>query len=218
MQNARPSETLCATIGSFGHWLVGDVEGNAEFLAGYNNFNFSPNDLAGGTIDLTPVGIIIQGIEDLISFFDWLFGSDNPPPIPRQLRHARHPLYRVILGVPDGVIPDLVSAGKPEFCGDPQPCPNARPLSKDPARSSTPTQPNASSDCQRNVDNAEAACGILQGFFGIDVHVICPVAVGSCYSLPTPYTCGMALGTCGSAGLLDYWCYREITNAKAGCK
>ena len=52
--------------------------------------------------------------------------------IPRQLMHGRHPLYPVILGVSDGLIPTEASAGKPQFCGDPQPCPNARPLQKQP--------------------------------------------------------------------------------------
>jgi|GEM_PF-5907152 len=54
----------------------------------------------------------------------------SAPPTPRQLFHARHPLYPVILGVSDGLIPTEGSEGKPEFCGDPQPCPNTRPLQK----------------------------------------------------------------------------------------
>ena len=39
-------------------------------------------------------------------------GSSSPP-TPRQLLHGRHPLYPVILGVSDGLIPTEASAGNP---------------------------------------------------------------------------------------------------------
>ena len=74
----------------------------------------------------TVVDALVQGLLDLFG------GSDNPP-TPRKLLHGRHPLYPVILGVPEGEIPDEVSAGAPQFVGDPQPRPNARPLQKDPS-------------------------------------------------------------------------------------
>jgi hypothetical protein len=53
------------------------------------------------------VGAILGGIAYL--FEDLFGGSSNPPP-PRQLVYARHPLYPVILGVSDDLIPDQVSA------------------------------------------------------------------------------------------------------------
>jgi hypothetical protein len=75
-----------------------------------------------------PLAIIGGAIDFLVKFFEDLFGGGSTPEIPRQLRHKRHPLYPVILGFPDGLIPDEASKGKAEFCGDPQPRPNARPL------------------------------------------------------------------------------------------
>ena len=87
---------------SFGKWLAGDVEGNAESFAGFN-YNSSPSDLPGDVIDLTPaLPIIIKGIEDLVSFFDLPFGGGSSPPLPRQLHHGRHPLYDSILGIQGG--------------------------------------------------------------------------------------------------------------------
>ena len=50
-----------------------------------------------------PVGAIAEAIEELVSFFEWCFSAQ--PAIPRQLLHARHPLYPVIFGVQDGLIP-----------------------------------------------------------------------------------------------------------------
>lgn len=85
-----------------------------------------------GTSYFVQVGVIVQGIESLISFFDWLFGGPDNPPLPRQLRHGRHPLYPDILGVSDSLVPTEESAGKPQFCGDPQPC-GTPPLQKAPS-------------------------------------------------------------------------------------
>jgi hypothetical protein len=59
------------------------------------------NPLAGSVIGAA-VGAIVGGIA---SVFD-LFGGGGSPPTPRQLLHGRHPLYPVMLGVPDGLIPD----------------------------------------------------------------------------------------------------------------
>jgi len=56
-----------------------------------------------------PVQTIIQFFENIASFFDFLFGGGGSPPIPRQLTHARHPLYPVILGVSGGLIPTEAS-------------------------------------------------------------------------------------------------------------
>ena len=52
-----------------------------------------------GTSYFVPVGVIVQGVESLVSFFDWLFGGPDNPPTPRQLLHGRHPLYDGILGI-----------------------------------------------------------------------------------------------------------------------
>jgi hypothetical protein len=110
--------------GSFGQWVAGQ----------FNPFG-QPN--LGGLPDVTvtlegaqyvvPVGAIAQAIEELVSFFDWLLGGSDTPPIPRQLRHNRHPLYPVILGIQDGLIPDEMPAGPEETCGDLRIC-NIRPL------------------------------------------------------------------------------------------
>lgn len=66
--------------------------------------------------------LIGAAIGATVSFFEDLFGGGSAPPTPRQLLHAQHPLYPVILGVSDGVIPTEGSEGKPELCGDAQFC------------------------------------------------------------------------------------------------
>jgi hypothetical protein len=87
--------------------------------------------LTAGEVALGPPGWIAAAASGLFVLFDDLFGggSDNPAP-PRQLRHGRHPLYPVMLGVPDGLIPTMGSAGAPPICGDPHVC-NKCPLQKD---------------------------------------------------------------------------------------
>jgi hypothetical protein len=90
-----------------------------------------------------PLAIIGGGVDFLVNFFEDIFGGgESPPPIPRQLRHHRHPLYSVILGIPEGLIPDEVSGGRPPVCGDPWLCPT-RPLADDKVleipQASTPT-------------------------------------------------------------------------------
>ena len=56
------------------------------------------------------VGAIVGGIASLV---DDLFGGGSPP-TPRQLLHNRHPLYPVILGIQDGLIPDEAPSGNPQ--------------------------------------------------------------------------------------------------------
>jgi hypothetical protein len=63
---------------------------------------------------LIPVGEIAQAIEELVSFFEWLFGGSGAPPNPRKLLHGRHPLYPMILGIQKGLIPDEASAISPD--------------------------------------------------------------------------------------------------------
>ncbi|HEY9158954.1 MAG TPA: hypothetical protein VIO10_13580 [Candidatus Binatus sp.] len=55
-----------------------------------------------------------------MNFFEDIFGGSSEPPTPRQLMHGRHPLYPVILGFPNGLIPTEESAGT-KICGDPHP-------------------------------------------------------------------------------------------------
>jgi hypothetical protein len=51
-------------------------------------------------------GIIVTAALGLFDIFDAIFGGgSDTPPTPRQLRHGRHPLYRNILGVSDGLTP-----------------------------------------------------------------------------------------------------------------
>jgi hypothetical protein len=160
--------------------------------------------LAGGVIGAA-VGAIIGGIA---SVFEDLFGGGSPP-IPRQLRHQRHPLYPAILGLPAGLIPDEMSAGAPQIVGDPSPK-NAPPNSK--------STPAPSSDCEQNVNNAETLCMMGQAFLGPLLYAGCPLGARACCVAPAVYTCGMAVGLCGSAAALNYLCYRSITEAKAACK
>ncbi len=122
--------------GSFGSWLAGDEENNLENYFSFGNLGVSVGDSESGFI--VPVGAIAEIVEQWISFFDWLFGGGGPPPTPRKLLHQRHPLYPVILGVSYSLIPDEVSAGKCQFCGDAQPC-NVLEL---PTPTGTPTSPD----------------------------------------------------------------------------
>ena len=66
---------------------------------------------------------------------DYSEAGGGSPEIPRQSLHKRHPLYPVILGVSDGLIPTEASEGT-KICPDPGPS-TQRPLQ-------TPSaQPNA---------------------------------------------------------------------------
>ena len=77
--------------------------------------------LTAGEVAIPVVGWIAAVGTGLFELFDELFGGgSSEPPTPRQLRHQRHPLYPVILGFPDGLIPDQVSKGL-KVCGDPYP-------------------------------------------------------------------------------------------------
>lgn len=93
--------------GSFGHWYVGQLGPNSEL----GDIPDIPVPAAEGLYYWIPAGEIAQDIEELVSFFEWLFGGSSAPPTPRQLYHGRHPLYPVILGVQDGLIPTEVSDG-----------------------------------------------------------------------------------------------------------
>jgi hypothetical protein len=73
--------------------------------------------LTAGEVVLGPPGWIAAAASGLFVLFDDLFGGGgSSPQIPRQLRHGRHPLYPVMLGVPNGLIPTEASAGL-EICG-----------------------------------------------------------------------------------------------------
>ena len=81
---------------------------------------------------LTGAAIVASIIDGLVQgFLDLFGGGSSEPPTPRQLLHGRHPLYPVILGIPNGLIPTEKSEGL-KVCGDPHPS-SARPLPKDPA-------------------------------------------------------------------------------------
>ena len=91
-----------------------------------------------------PLAAIAAAVDFMVNFFEDLFGGSDNPPTPRQLLHGRHPLYPVILGIPPSLIPTEESEGKCKFCGDPSPCPNARPLQKKssaPSPAPTPAPP-----------------------------------------------------------------------------
>ena len=87
--------------GSFGHWYVGQLGPNSEL----GDIPDIPVPAAEGLYYWIPAGEIAQDIEELVSFFEWLFGGSSAPPTPRQLFHGRHPLYPQILGIQNGLIP-----------------------------------------------------------------------------------------------------------------
>ncbi len=78
---------------------------------------------------VAPLALIGGAIDFLVNFFEDIFGGSSSE-TPRQLLSRRHPLYPKIIGVSEDLIPDEAPSGKPEFCGDPQPC-RKRPLGKD---------------------------------------------------------------------------------------
>ncbi len=96
---------------SYWQWV-----GNQDLSNLEGNFYISSGNSEGGA-EYTPVGPIIQGIESLISFFEWLFGGGSSPPIPRQLMHRRHPLYAAILGILESLIPTEASPVSAIFAG-----------------------------------------------------------------------------------------------------
>ena len=100
--------------GSFGHWYVDNVL-NQPNLEGVPDV---PLPIGEVTYEI-PVFQIAQDIEELVSFFEWLFGGSGAPPTPRQLLRGRHPLYPDILGVQHGLIPDEVSAAYDLYASQP---------------------------------------------------------------------------------------------------
>ena len=90
-----------------------DVAGNAGVGSGAGGGAFlltlgliwGSDASTGGLV--TVAAIVATVVDALVQGFLDIFGggSDNPP-IPRQLLHGRHPLYPVMLGVSDGLIPD----------------------------------------------------------------------------------------------------------------
>jgi len=73
-----------------------------------------------GNVEVLTVALVATAIYETIEFFLDIFGGSSHAPIPRQLRHARHPLYAAILGIQLGLLPDEDSAGTPDR---PKPCP-----------------------------------------------------------------------------------------------
>ncbi len=157
--------------GSFGSWLAGDEENNLENYFSFGNLGVGVGGSESGFI--VPVGAIAEIVEQWISFFDWLFGGGGPPPTPRKLLHQRHPLYPVILGIPDGLDPTEGSAAPttsveaaPEAAPN-EPPPNEPPLQKPgymtvqfhdynycgPGNNGGSTTPGTLDDCCRQHDN-----------------------------------------------------------------
>ena len=105
--------------------------------------------LAPESLQLPALALALVGgdIDFLVNFYEDIFGGSDNPPTPRQLLHGRHPLYPVILGIQNGLIPDEMSAGPEQTCGDLQIC-TIWPLADDKVleipqatRAGTPTPP-----------------------------------------------------------------------------
>jgi hypothetical protein len=120
--------------------------------------------------------------------------------MPRQLRHQRHPLYPVILGFPDGLIPDQVSKGKPELCGDAEFC-GTTPLQAPEYRKAPPqtTQPTGQSftDCMISALKSQM----------VIFPIVCAPSAVACSQVEAPFfsvpSCRVAFGACGiTAGIV----------------
>jgi 3D (Asp-Asp-Asp) domain-containing protein len=106
--------------GSFGHWLMGQLNPSGQpDLGGLPDVTLTVNEVPY----VIPVGEIAQAIEELVSFFEWLFGGSGAPPTPRQLHRGRHPLYNQILGIPPSLTPTQGPSANPPTPSDPpKPC------------------------------------------------------------------------------------------------
>ena len=151
-------------------------------------------DIGSGGI-LTPAAIIGSIIDGLVQLFLDIFGGSDTPPIPRQLLHARHPLYPDILGVSDDLIPDEVSLGKPQFCGDPHVC-NHCPVQRvedsapGPQQNQQKQQKQSVTDCLINAATTQL----------VILPIVCGPSALACLQVEAPGinipACRIALGTC----------------------
>ena len=194
-------------------------------VAGYEAATFMGSELGfdiGG-----PPGAAIGGILGVIAgVLEDIFGGGGPSYPAWEEREATHPgglvpLVAPIEGLPSHYPPNQeksmllpvvpLPSGGSSFGPETAPFGGRLILVGDPLGQPTPTPspsptPNA---CQ----NAKASCGLAQGVAGIPFHLICAAGVYACSKVPTFYTCGMAIGGCGIAGILDYQCYQEIKRA-----
>jgi hypothetical protein len=137
------------------------------------------------------------------------------------LRHGRHPLYPVMLGVPVSLNPDEVSAGKPPICGDPHVC-NKCPLQKAEDTQPTPHQAN----CAAEKIELALRCGLHFAEIGSGLGVglsSCatagefpagPASAGTCAAIV-----GATMGppTVLTEGLLVNQCIKEFKDLEQSC-
>jgi len=105
-------------IPTSGSQIAGDLQNEAEAAAAgaaaygaLYGVNAVLGALTAGELVIPGVGWLAAAATGLFELFEDLFGGGgSEPPTPRQLLHARHPLYPGILGVQDGLIPDEGSA------------------------------------------------------------------------------------------------------------
>jgi len=163
-----------------------------------------------------PLAIIAEDVDFLVNFFEDIFGGGSTPEIPRQLMHGRHPLYPVILGIQDGLIPEEVSAGKPELCGDAEFC-GVLPLQK-------------AEDAYQSPDSGQywqslheippfAVCIGLVGGYNAGSIIGCVGESINCGSTlfgnpEGPAGCVEALGPCAITGAIIAGCYGVSRNIK----
>jgi hypothetical protein len=136
-----------------------------------------------------PLAIIGGGVDFLVNFFEDIFGGSDTPPIPRQLGHNRHPLYPVILGLSDGLIPTEASEGRPELCGDAEFC-GTNPLQKSEYRNAPPATQ------QSTGLGPFFACGGVFTAFNPELPVGCVLTGVACAGGAVP-ACGAAAVICG---------------------
>ena len=189
---------------------AGAAAGTAGFIAAYNAFLVAAEGASLGY--LTPVVVVSLIAEGLFELFDDLFGGSDNPPTPRQLLHGRHPLYPVILGIQNGLIPDEKSAGPEQTCGDLQICP-VRALRKDKPTPEYRKPPSGSfasgfSNCVGN----SIAGGALPCYVGICGAGIALFARGQ------KVIGGIAAGTgCGAAAATIFCCIGQGFGSDIEC-
>jgi hypothetical protein len=164
-----------------------------------------------GLSEIGPPGWIIAAGIGLFELFDELFGGgSDSPPVFRKLRHNRHPLYPVILGVPDGLTPDETS-GKESPSNTPA-------LQKQP---------------QRTVEICRDAAlrAFLHCIFDVYLHVAAPAfapIISGCAKAAevagpeAPVGFGGCLAIAGApaaiaVGAATYICYQNYQKAIEGC-
>jgi len=141
-----------------------------------NNFSISFTDGEAAPVTL-PLGAIAGTVDLLVNLLEDLFSGAENPPIPRQLMHKRHPLYKLIgiqVLVDEGSSAPVASTGAPSsspplqlpgYSGQVIPVQFPGYNYCGPGNNGGTTTPNTTDDCCKQHD----VCYGEHGLTGLDV-------------------------------------------------